>query len=81
MKIYEHVRSNERPQEIEITASAVYISSDIVPYEESINGRTISGYEYKCTVYSKDEYLIHQNEKISSLEEELKAAKILLGVD
>lgn len=81
MKVYNKVHSIARPLDIEITANAVYVASNITPYEEEIDGRIISGYEYTCTDYTKDEYLIHQNEKITSLEDELKAAKILLGVD
>jgi hypothetical protein len=81
MKEYKNVRSSARPQDIEITQNAVYIAKNITPYEETIDGRVVTGYEYDCEDYTKDEYLIHQNETITSLEEELKAAKILLGVD
>lgn len=75
------VRSVIEPQEIEITADSVLVASNITPYEEVFDGHTISGYEYDCTQYSKDEYLIHQAETIASLAQELEAAKILLGVD
>ncbi len=81
MKEYTKIHSAARPQDIEITQNAVYIAKNITPYEETIDGRVVTGYEYDCEDYTKDEYLIHQNEKIASLEEELKAAKILLGVD
>lgn len=81
MKEYLKIHSTARPQDIEITQNAVYIAKNITPYEETIDGRVVTGYEYDCEDYTKDEYLIHQNEKITSLEEELKAAKILLGVD
>jgi hypothetical protein len=59
----------------------VYLAKNITPYTEEKDGRTINGYEYDCIGYSKDEYTIYQNEKIASLESELLAAKILLGVD
>ena len=81
MKEYIKIHSAARPQDIEITPNAVYIAKNITPYEETIDGRVVTGYEYDCEDYTKDEYLIYQNEKITSLEEELKAAKILLGVD
>jgi hypothetical protein len=32
MKIYEKVHSKERPKDIEITANAIYLAEDIVPY-------------------------------------------------
>ncbi len=75
------VRSAIEPQEIEITADSVFIASNVTPFEEIIDGHTRSGYEYDCTQYSKDEYLIHQAETIASLAQQLQAAKILLGVD
>lgn len=76
------VRSSIRPQEIEITPTYVLVASNITPYEEqTVDGRTVSGFEYDCTQYTKDEYLLHQIDEINSLAQELQAAKILLGVD
>lgn len=75
------VRSSIEPQPIEMTATHVLIASNITPYEEEIDGHVITGYEYDCQQYTKDEYLIHQSEIIASLASELEAAKILLGVD
>lgn len=81
MKNYIKMHSAVRPQDIEITATTVFIAKNIVPYEEEVDGRTLQGYEYDCVEYTKDEYLILQDSKIQSLQEELEAAKILLGVD
>lgn len=75
------VRSVIEPQEIEITADSVLVASNITPYEEVFDGHTLTGYEYDCTKYSKDEYLVYQAETIASLAQQLQAAKILLGVD
>lgn len=75
------VRSSTRPQEIEFTQNYVLVASNITPYEEEFDGHTNSGYEYECTQYTKDEYMLAQANKINALEEELSAAKILLGVD
>ena len=75
------VRSSVEPQEIEFTSTSVLVASDITAYEEEVDGRVLSGYEYNCTEYSKDEYMALQATKIVSLQEELQAAKILLGVD
>lgn len=69
------------PQPVDITEAMVYINSDVTPYNEEIDGRVISGYKYHCIGYTKDEYLTLQNEKLIALEQELAAAKILLGVD
>ena len=81
MKEYSKMRSSTRPQDIEITETAVYIAKNITPFEENLDGRIMSGFEYNCTEYTKDEYLAVQSAKMASLEEELQAAKILLGVD
>lgn len=81
MTNYGRIHSTARPQEIVITNSSVFVASDIQPYTRDIEEYHEEGYEYNYVGYTKDEYLIQQNQKITSLEEELKAAKILLGVD
>ena len=81
MKVHPKLRSTVHPQDIEITANSVIIASDVTEFEETINGYTLTGYEYKGTEYSKDEYLLLQAGELSSLREELAAAKILLGVE
>lgn len=75
------IRSAVRPKDVEIMTNSVLVASNITPYNEEVDGRVLSGYEYDCTEYSKDEYLLMQAGKVTSLEEELSAAKILLGVD
>lgn len=85
MTNYGRVRGAVKPQEIEITATSVFLASNITPFEENIDGYTMSGYEYDYIRYDKDEYIqsiTAQNAKaITELEDELKAAKILLGVE
>jgi len=53
------VRSSTRPQDIEITATSVLVASNITPYEETVFDQTVRGFEYECTEYTKDEYLLH----------------------
>ena len=81
MKLYEQLHSVSRPQDIEITSNAVFVANDITPYEQQMDGRIINGYTYNCIEYTKDEYLLLQSTRIAALQEELDAAKILLGVD
>lgn len=81
MKLHGKVRSSTRPQDIEITDTAVFVATNIQPYSKVIDDYTYNGFEYDWTEYSKDEYLIQQGTQIASLQEELSAAKILLGVD
>ena len=81
---YGKVKSSFRPQEIEITSDKVFVASNIEEYEEEIEERTITGYQYDFISYSKDEYiaLLAQNSaNFAALQEELEATKILLGVE
>ena len=78
MKDYGIVKSDNRPQEVEIKENEVFVASNIQPYEEEMEGHVMSGYKYNYKVYSKDEYY---SSTIAALQEELTAAKILLGVE
>lgn len=82
---YGRVKSSNRPEELEITETSVFIASNIEEYEEELEGKTISGYEYDYTAYGKDEYLttvaLQNIQAIEELQDELEATKILLGVD
>lgn len=73
--------STNEPQTIEITSDSVFVASNISPYSKQIEGRTMSGYQYNYVQYSLAEYFALQNAKIAELQEQLQAAKILLGVD
>ena len=81
MTTYTKVHSTARPQEVEIKNNYVFVASNIVSYTEEIDDKVISGYEYDCIQYTKDEYLLLLTTKNKALEEELAAAKILLGVE
>ena len=75
------VRGNDKPQEIKITNSSVFIASNIQPYEEVIDEHYATGFEYDLIQYSKDEYLLLLAKQNSELVDELQATKILLGVE
>lgn len=79
-----NVRSNGKPDSIQIINNKIIIPSNIHNFSLESDEGQISGYEYDCDVYDKDEYLIiiaEQANHIHELEDELTAAKILLGVD
>lgn len=78
---YGVIKSATQPAPIEITDTSVFIASNIEPYTEEVEEHQVSGYKYNYKKYDKDEYLIQQTAEITSLQEELRAAKILLGVD
>lgn len=81
MKNYGKVYSASRPSDIEFTPNAVFVASNIEEYSKTIDEHAITGFSYDYIEYTKDEYLTLQANKITSLEQELEAAKILLGVD
>lgn len=73
--------STSRPAEVEMTDKYVFVAKNITPYSQTIEEHTIEGFSYEYIQYTKDEYLMQQNNKVLELEQELQAAKILLGVD
>ena len=84
MKIYNPTYAAIEPPSIDITSTKVFIASDIKEVEREIEDEIVHCYEYTLTEYDKDEYLtlLSQNQQdIAALQEELHAAKILLGVE
>ena len=81
MKDYGKQRGSAQPQPIEVTANSIFVASNIQPYTENIDGYEMSGYEYDYKEYSKDEYIAILINKTNELENELSAAKIVLGVE
>lgn len=75
------IRSATIPKDVTFGNGCVLVASNITPYEEEIDDKVKRGYEYDCVCYSTDEYFALQAQKMASLEEELQAAKVLLGVD
>ena len=55
--------STSRPKEIEVTSDSVFMATNITPYQNIIEGRSVSGYSYNCLQYTKDEYItkLHQD--------------------
>lgn len=81
MKDYGIIYGSVEPQAVEITPNAVFVASNVEPYNEEIDNHLISGYKYNYKEYTKDEYLLQQTAALAALQEELQAAKILLGVE
>lgn len=69
------------PQEVEFTDTSVFVASNIQPKSKNVEDFQINGYEYNLVQYTKDEYLMKQANSIAALQQELAAAKILLGVE
>lgn len=81
MKDYGKQYGSVSPQPIEITATSVFVASNIQKITRESDDKEIEIYEYDLVQYNKDEYLLYQASHMAALEEELAATKILLGVD
>lgn len=81
MKNYGKVQSLNQPQEIEIKEEKVFLASNIQSFTTIVEDKEESGYEYDYVEYTKDEYIKLLSQQSQRLEEELAAAKILLGVE
>ena len=84
MKFYENTYSMNKPPEIETTATKVFVASNIKEVSKEIEETNVNCFSYTLVEYDKDEYLdilFKQQTDIAALQEELQAAKILLGVE
>ena len=84
MKTYNFIYSTTEPPKIDITATKVFLATDVKEIEREVEDTIEHCYQYTLTEYDKDEYLaiLSQNQQdIEALQEELQAAKILLGVE
>lgn len=81
MKNYGKVQSSTQPPEIEFTETKVFVASNIESFSQNLGGYEENGYTYDYVEYNKDEYIQLLSQQSQRLEEELAAAKILLGVD
>ena len=81
MKDYGKVQSLNQPQSIEIKEDKVFLASNIEAYTKMVEDQEEHGFEYNYIEYSKDEYIAVLSAQSQRLEEELAAAKILLGVE
>ena len=79
---YGVIQSSFEPNAIEYTEHSILEASNIEEYTiQDKEGHTIHGYSYNLIEYTKEEYLEKALNKIASLEEELAATKIILGVE
>lgn len=79
-----NVRSNTLPPEIQVTQTSVLVASNIKQYSQTVDEYEEKGYEYDCQIYTKNQYIMkigQQTKAIEELQDQLEAAKILLGVD
>lgn len=77
---YGKQRSTVKPDELELTETKVFVSSNITevnePETDEYSGFT--GYEFDLIGYSKDEYIKIQAEKNATLEDEITQAQVAM---
>lgn len=66
MKDYGTVKSAIKPNPLKIDEYSVWINSDIEPYEEEVDGETLTGFSYHMVQYDKDEYILNQQTDIEN---------------
>ena len=81
MKNYGKVQSSTQPLAIEFKETKVFVASNIETFTQNLGGYEENGYIYDYVEYGKDEYIQLLSQQSQRLEEELAAAKILVGVE
>ncbi len=77
---YGKQRSTVKPEELELTETKVFVSSNITEVNESGTGEQpgFTGYEFDLVEYDKNEYIRIQSEKNAGLENEITQAQIAM---
>lgn len=77
---YGKQKSTVRPEELELTETKVFVSSNITEVnEDETDGQPgFTGYEFDLIEYDKDEYIKIQAEKNADLENEITQAQIAM---
>ena len=77
---YGKQKSTVRPEEIEMTETKVFVSSNITEVnEDETDGQPwFIGYEFDLIEYDKDEYIKIQAEKNADLENEITQAQLAM---
>lgn len=78
MKNHGQVRSTVEPLAVEITASKVFVASDIEEITVTMEEDTRVEFQFNLIEYDKDEYIRMMSDKNESLEQELTNTQIAL---
>ena len=71
MTDYGIVYGSVQPQPVEVTNSAVFITSNVQPYTQTLDNGVFEGYSYHLISYTKNEYIKILMDKNRSLETDL----------
>ena len=77
---YGKQKSTVKPDELELTESKVFVSSNITEVNElgTDERQGFSGYEFDLIEYDKDEYIKIQAEKNATLEDEITQSQVAM---
>lgn len=77
---YEKQRSTVKPEELELTETKAFVSSNVKEVNEpETDGQPgFTGYEFDLIEYDKDEYIKIQAEKNTDLENEITQAQVAM---
>ena len=75
---YGKVKGSIRPSPIEITATKVFVASNIIEYVEDFDGVEVTGFEYDYVEYNKDEYIQYIGEQYDELQTQLLNTQLAL---
>ena len=80
MKDYRKQRSTIKPDELELTETKVFVSTDITEVNEPGTDERpgFVGYEFNLVEYDKDEFIKNQSEKNVDLEEQVTQTQMAL---
>ena len=77
---YGKQRSTVKPEELELTETKAFVSSNVkeVNEPETYGQPGFTGYEFDLIEYDKDEYIKIQAEKNATLEDEITQAQVAM---
>mgnify|MGYP006916045682 CR=1 FL=1 len=78
MKDYGITRSTDRPLDVEVLQTKVFVASNIQQVTVTIEEETVTEYEFNLMEYDKDEYILHMIEQNADLEQNLTDTQLAL---
>ena len=78
MKEYKNIHSVTEPAAVEITDNLILVAKNIHPYSAVMEEQEVQGYEYDCTEYTKDEYLMKLARENAQLKQDILDTQLAL---
>ena len=78
MKDYGITRSTDRPLDVEVLQTKVFVASNIQQVTVTIEEETVTEYEFNLMEYDKDEYIRMMSDKNDELEQQVTDTQLAL---